>query len=59
VAANGTTTTLTFDASDFGGTAGNPLPASDYWSITCTLPGNTSIGYMRTQFTVNVPNPPA
>jgi hypothetical protein len=57
--AGGAAAVMNFDASDFGGTAGNPLPASDYWSITCTLPGNTSIGYMRTQFTVNVPNPPA
>ena len=57
--AGGAAAILTFDASDFGGVAGNPLPASDYWSVTCTLPGSTSIGYMRTQFSVNVPNPPA
>jgi len=57
--AGGSASILTFDASDFGGTAGNPLPESDYWSITCNMPGSTSIGYMRTQFTVNVPNPPA
>jgi hypothetical protein len=53
--AGGASVLLNYDASDFGGTAGDPLPASDYWSITCTLPGNTSIGYMRTQFTVNTP----
>ena len=57
--AGGTAVELTYDASDFGGVAGEPLPASDFWSITCYLPGSTSIGYMRTQFTVNVPNPPA
>ena len=57
--AGGTAVQLTYDASDFGGNAGEPLPASDFWSITCYLPGSTSIGYMRTQFTVNVPNPPA
>lgn len=56
VAANGTTTTLTFDASDFGGTAGSPLPQSDFWSITCNLPGNSAIGNMVTKFTVNTPN---
>jgi hypothetical protein len=53
--AGGAATILNYDASDFGGTAGDPLPASDYWSITCNLPGNTSIGFMRTQFTVNTP----
>ena len=53
---NGSGVLLTFDASDFGGTAGDVLPASDFWSVTCTLPGKTSIGYMLTKFTVNVPN---
>ena len=57
--AGGTAVLLTYDASDFGGSAGEPLPESDFWSITCNLPGSTSIGYMRTQFRVNVPNPPA
>ena len=57
--ANGTAVLLTFDASDFGGTAGDALPDSDFWSITCTLPGKSSIGYMVTKFLVNVPNPPA
>ncbi|MFT3898077.1 MAG: hypothetical protein QM719_10365 [Thermomonas sp.] len=56
VAANGATTTLTFDASDFGGTAGDPLPESDFWSITCNLPGNTAIGNMVAEFTVSTPN---
>ena len=56
VAANGATTTLTFDASDFGGTAGNPLPQSDFWSITCNLAGNSAIGNMVTKFTVSTPN---
>ncbi len=56
VAANGATTTLTFDASDFGGTAGQPLPDSDFWSITCNLPGNSGIGNVVAQFTVNTPN---
>jgi hypothetical protein len=54
--ANGTGVLLSFDASDFGGTAGDTLPASDFWSITCSLPGKSSIGYMVTQFTVNTPN---
>ena len=57
--ANGTATLLNFDASDFGGSVGDPLPDSDFWSITCTLPGKSSIGYMYTKFLVNVPNPPA
>jgi hypothetical protein len=56
VAANGATTTLTFDASDFGGTAGDPLPESDFWSITCSLPGNSAIGNLVAKFTVNTPN---
>ena len=46
---------INWDASDFGGTAGNPLAQNDYWSITCNLPAKTSIGYMVTQFNVNVP----
>ena len=50
---DGTAVLVNWDASDFGGTAGDPLPESDYWSITCTLPGKSSIGYMRTQFTVD------
>lgn len=50
---DGTAVLLTWDASDFGGTAGEALPASDYWSVTCTLPAKSSIGYMRTQFTVD------
>ena len=57
--AGGAAVVLAYDASDFGGTSGDPLPASDFWSITCNLPGSTSIGYMTTQFQVNVPNPPA
>lgn len=57
--ANGTQSVLTFDASDFGGVSGDPFPESDFWSVTCTLPGSTSVGYMTTRFTVNVPNPPA
>ena len=56
VAANGATTTLTFTAADFGGTAGQPLPDSDFWSITCNLPGNSAIGNLVAQFTVNTPN---
>jgi hypothetical protein len=56
--ANGTGVQLKFDASDFGGTAGDPLPDSDFWSITCSLPGKSSIGYMTTQFLVNVPSTP-
>ena len=56
VAANGATTTLTFDAADFGGTAGDPLPDSDFWSITCNLPGNSAIGNVVAKFTVNTPN---
>lgn len=51
--ADGTAATLSFDATDFGGAAGTALPASDYWSITCNLPAKSSIGYMRTQFTVS------
>jgi len=56
--AGGAAVSLDFDASDFGGTAGDAFPKADFWSVTCTLPGSTSIGYMTTQFTVNVPNPP-
>ncbi|WP_221933323.1 hypothetical protein [Pseudoluteimonas lycopersici] len=52
---NGTAATINWDASDFGGTAGNPLAQNDYWSITCNLPAKTSVGYMVTQFNVNVP----
>jgi hypothetical protein len=52
---DGTPALLTFDATDFGGVAGDPLPDSDFWSITCNLPGMTSIGYLSTQFTVNAP----
>ena len=55
--ANGTQSVLTFDAADFGGVSGDTFPESDFWSVTCTLPGNTSIGYMTTRFQVNVPNP--
>ena len=55
---NGAAAVLNWDASDFGGTAGDPLAQNDYWSITCNLPAKTSIGYMVTQFNVNVPNPP-
>jgi hypothetical protein len=54
--ANGTGALLKFDASDFGGVAGDVFPKSDFWSVTCSLPGKSSIGYMVTQFTVNVPN---
>lgn len=53
--ANGTPAMLTFDATDFGGVSGDPLPDSDFWSITCNLPGMSSIGYLSTQFTVNAP----
>ena len=52
---NGTAGVLSWDASDFGGTAGDPLAQNDYWSITCNLPASTSIGYMVTQFNVNAP----
>ena len=55
--ANGTAATMSFDASDFGGTAGDSLPASDYWSVTCNLPAKTSVGYMTTKFIVNVASP--
>lgn len=54
--ANGTVALLNFDASDFGGTAGDALPASDYWSLTCTLPSKSSIGYLYTKFLVNTQN---
>ena len=54
-AVGGGETILSFDASDFGGVAGDPLPNSDYWSITCLLSGNTAIGRMRTKFQVSVP----
>lgn len=54
----GAAAVINWDASDFGGTAGNPLAQNDYWSITCNLPAKTSVGYMVTQFNVNVPNPP-
>ena len=52
---NGTAGVLSWDASDFGGTAGDPLAQNDYWSITCNLPAKTSVGYMVTQFNVNTP----
>ncbi len=52
---NGTAGVLSWDASDFGGTAGDPLAQNDYWSITCNLPAKTSVGYMVTQFNVNAP----
>ena len=53
--ANGSAGVIAWDASDFGGTAGDPLAQNDYWSITCNLPASTSIGYMVTQFNVNAP----
>ncbi|GAA4998166.1 hypothetical protein GCM10025793_00200 [Lysobacter lycopersici] len=34
---------LTWDASDFGGTAGSNLPGSGYFSVTCVLPGQATI----------------
>jgi hypothetical protein len=52
---DGTAVLVQFDASDFGGTAGEPLANNDYWSITCSLPAKTSVGFMATQFTVNTP----
>ena len=54
--ANGSAGVIAWDASDFGGTAGNPLPQSDFWSITCNLAGNSAIGNMVTKFTVSTPN---
>ena len=54
-AVGGGETVLSFDASNFGGVAGDVLPNSDYWSITCLLPGNTAIGRMRTKCQVSVP----
>lgn len=56
---DGTQAVLSFDATDFGGVAGSALPESDFWSVTCALPASTSVGYMTTKFTVNVPNTPA
>jgi hypothetical protein len=53
--AGGTMGVVNFDASDFGGTAGNPLAENDYWSITCNLPAKNGVGYMATKFNVNVP----
>ena len=57
--ASGTFVSLNFDASDFGGTAGDPLAQNDYWSVTCNLPAKTAVGFMTTQFNVNTPVPPA
>jgi hypothetical protein len=57
--ASGTFVPLNFDASDFGGTAGDPLAQNDYWSVTCNLPAKTAVGFMTTQFNVNTPAPPA
>lgn len=53
--ASGAPGIIAWDASDFGGTAGDPLAQNDYWSITCNLPPKTSVGYMVTQFNVNAP----
>jgi hypothetical protein len=53
--AGGSAGVMQWDASDFGGIAGDPLAQNDYWSITCNLPAKTSVGYMVTQFNVNVP----
>ncbi|MFT3898078.1 MAG: hypothetical protein QM719_10370 [Thermomonas sp.] len=47
--------TISFDAADFGGTPGQPLAQNDYWSITCNLPAQTSVGFMTTSFNVNTP----
>lgn len=45
-----------FNASDFGGTAGQSLPNSDFWSITCNLPSQTAILYLHAQYTVDIGN---
>jgi hypothetical protein len=45
---------LSFDASDFGGVAGQSLPYSDFWSITCALPGNTAIPYLYAKYSVDI-----
>jgi hypothetical protein len=34
---------FTWDASDFGGTAGDNLPNSGFFSVTCNLPAKTAI----------------
>ena len=52
---DGTAVLVQFDAADFGGVSGDPLANNDYRSITCNLPGKTSVGFMATQFTVNTP----
>lgn len=43
----GTSTTvgtgILWTAADFGGTAGNDMPGDGYFSVTCTLPAQTSI----------------
>lgn len=43
-----------FNASDFGGTSGQSLPNSDFWSITCNLPSQTAILYLDAQYTVDI-----
>jgi hypothetical protein len=43
---------LEFTASDFGGTDGESLPNSDFWSITCNLPGQTAVPYLYSEYSV-------
>ena len=53
--AGGTVAVISFNAADFGGTPGQPLAQNDYWSITCNLPAQSSVGFMTTTFNVNAP----
>ena len=39
-----------FDASDFGGTAGEVLPHHNTWSITCLLRGHAAFGRAFTRY---------
>jgi hypothetical protein len=44
-----TETAFVWSAEDFGGTAGNPISGSMYFSVTCNLPPQTAISYIQAQ----------
>ena len=46
-------TVMLFDASDFGGVEGGSFPNSDFWSITCNLPGQAAIPYLYAEYSVD------
>lgn len=47
----GNGSTMLWNASDFGGTAGDSLPSSGYFSVTCTLPAQVAIPNVYADFT--------